>query len=120
MDLLGNALAACGTLVGLFGALVMWVSLPPNKRLELKNLLKGLWTHTTKLVVILMALFTAGMNIWEIYLFGSADTPPTRTDILVLLMHIWNASSYFFFGMLLFAFWAKELIAKEYPLQAQT
>lgn len=120
MDLFGYAVTACGTLIGLFGTLIMWVALSPDKRTELKQLLKNLWTHATKVVVILMALFTTGMNIWEIYLFGAADTPPTRADFLVLLMHIWNASSYFFCGMVLFAFWMKDLIAKEYPVQAQT
>lgn len=120
MESFWNVLAALGTFISLFGTLITWVSLKPNQRTELKNILKGIWTHTTKVLVILMALFTTGMNIWEIYLFGAADTPPTRTDVLVLLMHIWNASSYFFCGMVLFAFWMKDLIAKEYPFQSQT
>lgn len=103
-----------------FGFLVACFALNKEQRAEVKHFLKRIWTYSTKAIPVLLALLTAAANIWEIYLFGSADSPPTRKDILALLLHCWNATSYFFFGMVLFAFWMKEIISKEYPVGSQT
>lgn len=120
MDSLFNVLSTVGSVCGIFGTLIAWVALKNEQRAELKKILKAIWTHSTKVVPVLMALFTTVASVWEIYLFGTAENPPTRKDILELLMHCWNAASYFFFGMVLFSFWLKDFLAKEYPVQAQT
>lgn len=120
MDIFMTVLSALGTIGGLFGVLVACVALKPEQRADLKKLLKRIWQHSTKIVPVLMSAFVTFMNCWEIYRFGVAETAPTRGDILVLLMNIWNATSYFFFGMVLFAFWLKDIVRKDFPVQAQT
>lgn len=120
MDSFLTVLSTLGSIGGVFGPLIAWVALKPEQRVELRKILKRLWEHSTKILPVLLAAFTAGMNIWEIYAFGKLDTVPTRQDILVLLMNIWNAASYFFFGMVLFIYWLKDVIKKDFPFQAQT
>lgn len=120
MDIFMTVLSALGTMGGLFAALVACVALKPEQRADLKKILKQIWQHSTKIIPVLMAAFVTAMNCWEIYRFSVPETAPTRVDILVLLMNIWNAASYFFFGMVLFVVWLKDIVKKDFPMQAQT
>jgi len=120
MDIVMTVLSALGTIGGLFGVLVACVALKPEQRADLNRILKQIWQHSTKIIPVLMAAFVSVMNCWEIYRFSIPETVPTRADILVLLMNIWNAASYFFFGMVLFVLWLKDIVNNDFPMQAQT
>ena len=120
MDIFMTVLSALGTIGGLFAVLVSCVALKPEQRAELRKILKQIWQHSTKITTVLMAAFVTAVNCWEIYRFSVPETAPTRGDVLILLMNIWNAASYFFFGMVLFVFWLKDIIKKDFPMHAQT
>ncbi len=121
MEMLMAAVGVIGLIGTLFGILVAIIALSAEKRSELKKVLRTIWRHLTKtLVPLLMALVCVAANCWEIYQFSIPDSPPTRGDVLLLLINIWNAVAYFFFGMVLFLFWLKDVVKKEFPIQAQT
>ncbi|MDN7142709.1 hypothetical protein KC131_18840 [Pseudomonas sp. JQ170] len=120
MDIFMAVLGALGTIGTLFGILVACIALKPEQRAELRKVVNSIWEHSTKVIPVLMAFFCSAANCWEIYLFSVPDTAPTRGDILILLMNIWNAASYFFFGMVLLVFWLKDIVKKDFPMQAQT
>lgn len=120
MESLLAVLSTLGSIGTLFGGLVAWVSLSGNQRAELRRILKSLWEHSTKIVPVVLAAITSGYFVWNIYLFGSADGAPTRGEILLLLVSIWNAACYFLVGLVLFMIWLSELSKKDFPLQAQT
>lgn len=120
MESTGIVLSTIGTVIGFLGLLIAWVGLKPEARAELKRILKSIGGHSAKLTAALAAVFTSSMNGWEIYLFGVAETAPTRADILILLLTLWNTIAYFFCAMWIFVVWLKEVLNKNYPVQAQT
>ncbi|MFR0721999.1 hypothetical protein ACLUUA_18735 [Enterobacterales bacterium AN_CKDN230030167-1A_HGKHYDSX7] len=120
MHIFTTILSALGTIVILFGVLIAWAALKPEQRTDLNRLLRQIWQHSTKIIPILMAALVTTANCWEIYQFGILQTAPTRGNILVLLMNIWNAASYFFFGLVLFVLWLKNIVNKDFPIQSQT
>ncbi|HCR1337615.1 TPA: MotA/TolQ/ExbB proton channel family protein [Pseudomonas aeruginosa] len=121
MQIFTVVMALLGIIGTAFGILVACIALTPDKRAELRRVLGSIWKHLTKTVIpVLMALVCVVANCWEIYLFSVPDTAPSRGEILLMLVNIWNAVAYFFFGMVLFVFWLKDIIKKDFPFQAQT
>jgi hypothetical protein len=118
--LVAAILGALGSLGTLFGTLVICVVMEEHHQKKMKRWLKAAWSHSTRGLAVLLVLGASGASVSEIYLLAADPTVPTRADFLVLLMHCWNAFSYFFFGMVLFAFWMKDVLAKEYPVGSQT
>lgn len=120
MNHLSTILAMLASLATIFGGLVLWVRTTSEERQKLKQTLISLFSNSVKTLAILLALGAGLLNCWEIYQFGQLDSAPTRVEILVLLMTLWNAVFYSLSALLVAGLWLKQMQDKKYPTHSLT
>lgn len=118
MDL-NTLLGFAAVVIAIFTTYLNWVDKTEETKFKIKKTLKKLGSTTYFACGVLMAFGASVVNIFEIAAFGSSTAPMTRLDVLVLLMNIWNAFAYGFFGLIAVLLQIKARIEKRKSAEAE-
>lgn len=118
MDL-NTLLGFIAVVVAIFGTYLSWVDKAEETKVKIKKTLKKLGSTVYFAFGVLMTFGASAVNIIEIAAFGSSTAPMTRPDVLALLMNIWNAFAYGFFGLVAVLLQIKAQIEKRKSAEAE-